>query len=88
MADDLLETIVGALQQTGKPILPGFSTFTVRETKFRDGINPRTAEPIKIKAGKSVSFRGTPGLPRPVSSPANAQGTVSCVAVRSISSRP
>ncbi|HQT86406.1 MULTISPECIES: HU family DNA-binding protein [Acidiphilium] len=88
MADDLLEAIVGALLQTGKSILPGFSTFAVHETKARSGINPRTAELIKIKAGKSVSFRVTPGLPRPVSSPANAQGTVSCVAVRSISSRP
>lgn len=66
MAGDLREAIVGALQQTGKSILPGFSTFAVHETKARSGINPRTAEPIKINAGKTVSFRVAPGLRTPV----------------------
>ncbi|WP_408863362.1 HU family DNA-binding protein [Acidiphilium acidophilum] len=66
MAGDLLEAVVSALLQTGKSILPGFSTFAVDETKACDGINPRTAEPIKINASKSVSFRAAPGLRTPV----------------------
>jgi len=29
----------------------------VAKTKARKGLNPRTGEPLKIKAGKTVRFR-------------------------------
>ncbi len=39
--------------------LIGFGTFKVVTRKARKGINPKTKEPIKIKASKTVKF--TPG---------------------------
>lgn len=36
---------------------PGFGTWTVRKRKARTGRNPRTGEPIKIKASKTVNFK-------------------------------
>lgn len=41
---------------------PGFGTFTVKARASRDGRNPRTGEPIKIKASKTVGFRPAPKL--------------------------
>jgi DNA-binding protein HU-beta len=41
---------------------PGFGTFTVKERAARDGRNPRTNEPIKIAASKTVSFKAAPKL--------------------------
>jgi DNA-binding protein HU-beta len=37
--------------------LIGFGTFTVKERKARQGVNPRTGEKLKIKASKSVGFK-------------------------------
>lgn len=36
--------------------LIGFGTFKVVSRKARKGINPKTGEPIKIKASKNVRF--------------------------------
>lgn len=36
--------------------LIGFGTFKVAKRQARNGINPKTKEPIKIKASKSVKF--------------------------------
>ena len=41
---------------------PGFGTFTVKHRAARDGRNPRTNEPIRIKATKTVSFKAAPKL--------------------------
>ena len=41
---------------------PGFGTFTVKARASRDGRNPRTGEPIKIKASKTVGFKPAPKL--------------------------
>jgi DNA-binding protein HU-beta len=35
----------------------GFGTFTVQQTKDREGINPRTKEKIQIKASKRATFK-------------------------------
>ena len=37
--------------------LPGFGTFEVRERAAREGINPRTKEPIHIPASKQPAFK-------------------------------
>jgi len=42
--------------------LPGFGTFTVRSRKARTGRNPKTNEPLKIKASKTVGFKPAPTL--------------------------
>ncbi len=61
-AGDLMEAIVKELKKAGKFTLPSFGTFTVRKTKARKGLNPRTGEAIKVKAGKTVRFKASPTL--------------------------
>jgi DNA-binding protein HU-beta len=63
---DLMEAIVKELKKTGKFTLPGFGTFTVRKTKARKGLNPRTGASIKVKAGKTVRFKASPVLKKSV----------------------
>ena len=50
------------LKKNGGFTLPSFGTFTVKKTKARKGVNPRTGEPIKVKAGKTVRFKASPSL--------------------------
>jgi DNA-binding protein HU-beta len=61
-AADLIEAIVKEIKKTGKFTLPSFGTFTLHKTKARKGVNPRTGEAIKIKAGKTVRFKASPTL--------------------------
>jgi DNA-binding protein HU-beta len=65
-ASDLIAAIVKELKKTGKFTLPSFGTFSVRKTKARKGLNPRTGEPIKVKAGKTVRFKASPTLKKVV----------------------
>src|SRR6478672_11551662 len=52
-ATDLVHAIVDKLKREGRFLLPGFGTFTVAKTKAHTGMNPRTQEKIKVKAGKT-----------------------------------
>lgn len=61
-AANVIEAIVKEMKKNGKFTLPSFGTFTVHKTKARKGVNPRTGEPIKIKAGKTVRFKASPTL--------------------------
>lgn len=65
-ATDLVAAIVKELKKNGKFTLPTFGTFTVRKTKARKGVNPRTGEGIKVKAGKTVRFKASPSLKKTV----------------------
>ena len=65
-AGDLMGAIVKELKKTGGFTLPSFGTFTVRKTKARKGMNPRTGEAIKVKAGKTVRFKASPVLKKNV----------------------
>jgi DNA-binding protein HU-beta len=65
-ASDMMGAIVKELKKTGKFTLPSFGTFTVRKTKARKGVNPRTGEEIKVKAGKTVRFKASPSLKKMV----------------------
>jgi len=58
----LIEAIVKEMKKNGGFTLPSFGTFTVKKTKARKGVNPRTGEPIKVKAGKTVRFKASPNL--------------------------
>ena len=40
-----------------KVTISGFGTFEVRERAERQGINPRTQEPITIAASRSIVFK-------------------------------
>ncbi|MCL2427918.1 MAG: HU family DNA-binding protein [Alphaproteobacteria bacterium] len=65
-ASDLMTAIVKELKRNGRFTLPSFGTFTVRKTKARKGLNPRTGEPVKVRAGKTVRFKASPTLKKAV----------------------
>ncbi len=65
-ATDMMAAIVKELKKTGRFTLPSFGTFVVRKTKARKGLNPRTGEAIKVKAGKTVRFKASPTLKKAV----------------------
>ena len=54
--DSILENISNALKKGEKVTLVGFGTFEVTERKARKGRNPKTGEPIDIKAAKVPRF--------------------------------
>ena len=65
-AGEVLEAIIHELKKNGRFTLPSFGTFIVRKTKARKGLNPRTGESIKVKAGKTVRFKASPSLKKTV----------------------
>lgn len=54
--DSLIKNIGLALKKKQDVTLTGFGTFKVVKRSARKGRNPRTGEPIKIKASKKVKF--------------------------------
>ncbi len=60
-ATEITEAVFAAMQHsiktTEKFSFPGFGTFNLRSRKARQGRDPRTGDPIKIKASKTVGFR-------------------------------
>ncbi len=65
-ADDLIYAIVTDMKKEGGFTLPSFGTFRVVKTKARKALNPRTGEPVKVKAGKTVRFKASPNLKKAV----------------------
>jgi DNA-binding protein HU-beta len=65
-AGHLIDAIVGTLKTKGGFTLPSFGTFRVVKTKARKALNPRTGEPVKVKAGKTVRFKASPNLKKSV----------------------
>lgn len=65
-AGDLMDAIVAEMKKNKGFTLPGFGTFKVAKTKARKGVNPRTGEAIKVKAGKTVRFKASPTLKKSV----------------------
>ena len=53
----VLEGILTVLEQSGSLRLANFGTFTVKQTKERQGINPKTQQPITIPAGYRMGFK-------------------------------
>ena len=65
-ATDVVHAIINELKKSGGFTLPSFGTFTVRKTKARKALNPRTGEAIRVKAGKTVRFKASPVLKKSV----------------------
>lgn len=59
---DILAAIVKVTKKEGRLSLPGFGTFTVVKRAARKGFNPRTGQPITIKARKTMRFKAAVGL--------------------------
>jgi len=53
----VVEGILTVLEQSGSIRLANFGTFTVKQTKERQGINPKTQQPITIPAGYRMGFK-------------------------------
>ena len=53
----ILETVKEGVRDTGKVQLMGFGTFEARQTKAREGRNPRTGEPMMIAASTRCAFK-------------------------------
>jgi len=66
LAGEVIAAVVRELKKNGRFTLPSFGTFIVRKTKARKGLNPRTGESIKVKAGKTVRFKASPTLKKSV----------------------
>jgi len=60
--DCMFDVLCKAIKKDKRFAYPGFGTFSVRNRKARSGRNPRTGEPIKIKASKTVVFKPSPRL--------------------------
>ena len=54
--------IEGALKSGDEVRLVGFGTFSVAKRKASTGRNPRTGEPMKIKASSTPKFKAGKGL--------------------------
>ncbi len=55
--DAFIDTVTASLSEGKAVTLIGFGTFTVKERQERQGRNPRTGEPMKIKAAKIPAFK-------------------------------
>jgi DNA-binding protein HU-beta len=55
--DAFTETVTKALKKSDRVALVGFGTFSISQRSARTGRNPRTGEPIKIKAKKVAKFK-------------------------------
>jgi DNA-binding protein HU-beta len=60
--DTVLEVITESLKEGNAVTLVGFGTFNVRRREARTGRNPRTGEPIQIKASNLAVFKAGKGL--------------------------
>ena len=57
IVDNVFEQVARAVKKDKRFSQQSFGTFHVRTHKARQGRNPQTGEPMKIKASKSVGFR-------------------------------
>ena len=60
--DAAIAAVTKALKKGDTVTLVGFGTFSVRKRAARTGRNPRTGEPIKIKASKVPGFKAGKAL--------------------------
>ena len=58
----VFDSITSAMKSGDTVTLIGFGSFLVRERAARDGRNPQTGKPMKIKASKVPAFRAGKGL--------------------------
>ena len=55
--DGMVAAITEALKSGDQVTLIGFGSFSIKERAARTGRNPRTGDPIEIKASKIPSFK-------------------------------
>ncbi|TDJ64558.1 MAG: HU family DNA-binding protein [Proteobacteria bacterium] len=60
--DGVFDSITSSLQSGSEVRLVGFGTFSVSHRKATTGRNPRTGEPIQIKASMQPKFKAGKAL--------------------------
>ena len=60
--DCVLDCLTKSIKQEGKVALSGFGNFEAKTRQARMGINPKTKEPLQIKASKTVGFKAAKAL--------------------------
>jgi DNA-binding protein HU-beta len=60
--DATFSALAKAIKKDKRFQMPAFGTFSVKSRKARTGRNPRTGEPINIKASRTVGFKPSPTL--------------------------
>lgn len=60
--DATMDSVKGALKKGDTVSLVGFGTFSVKKRAARTGRNPKTGEPLEIKASNVPSFKAGKGL--------------------------
>ena len=60
--EGVFDAITGALKKGDEVRLVGFGTFSVTQRKASTGRNPRTGEPMTIKASSQPKFKAGKGL--------------------------
>lgn len=58
----LVQHLVDTIVEDGVLSIPGFGTFTVKDTAARTGRSPSTGEPLEIAASKRLGFKAARGL--------------------------
>lgn len=58
----VIDSIKKALKKGQRVTISGFGSFSVVKRAARKGRNPRTGEPVKIKASKKAKFTAGKGL--------------------------
>ena len=53
----VLDAIQGALEKGDSVVLTGFGAFSMRERPARTGHNPKTGQPMELKASKIPVFK-------------------------------
>ena len=72
----VFDTISGALKKGDEVRLVGFGTFSLSKRKASTGRNPRTGEPMTIKASTQPKFKAGKGLKDLVNSARRERGHV------------
>lgn len=57
ITDTVIDTITEELSKGGEVAFSGFGTFSVKQKKARQGVNPKTGERIQIAASKAPKFK-------------------------------
>ncbi|MBU1113173.1 MAG: HU family DNA-binding protein [Candidatus Omnitrophica bacterium] len=62
IVDTIWDSIKNSLKKKEDVAISGFGTFRVKQTKARQGRNPKTGETIQIPAKKKIAFRASKDL--------------------------
>jgi DNA-binding protein HU-beta len=65
--DSLIDTVTRTLKKGDEVSITGFGKFSVIKRAARQGVNPRTGEPMKFKASKAPKFAAGATLKQAVS---------------------